>query len=47
MNDRVIDVRTLANSEKTTVVEGQGYFPVITEAPSGNLLVVLRGWNTA
>jgi len=43
MNDRVIDVRTLANSEKTTVVEGQGYFPVITEAPSGNLLVVLRG----
>ena len=43
MNQRIIDVAALSGSQRTTVIEGQGYFPVIAAAPSGNLLVVLRG----
>ena len=43
MSGRIVDVARLRGAERVTVVEGQGYFPVIAEAPSGDLLVVLRG----
>ncbi len=43
MGKRIIDVAALPGSQRTTVIDGQGYFPVIYEAPSGNVLVVLRG----
>ena len=43
MNSRIIDVGALQGSQRVAVIAQQGYFPVIAEAPSGNLLVVLRG----
>lgn len=43
MGGRVVDVAALEGSERVTVIEGQGYFPVLAQTPVGDLLVVLRG----
>jgi hypothetical protein len=40
---RIIDVASLPGSDRVTVVDGQGYFPVITNPRGEELVVALRG----
>lgn len=43
MNNRIVDLRQLPGTEEVTVVDGQGYFPVITRSGGEGLVVALRG----